>query len=81
MCIQRTDYMKINKYLLSVNNNLFKAIAIKARALINKNRIIYLISGDADFFQLGRENLFFINYKTKKAITLSKDEAKEALKF
>jgi len=42
---------------------------------------IYLVSGDQDFLQLGRPNLYFINYKTKKAIELSKEEATEALKL
>jgi 5'-3' exonuclease len=41
---------------------------------------IYLISGDKDFLQLGRPNLIFLNYKSKKGITLTPDEAKEALK-
>jgi 5'-3' exonuclease len=36
---------------------------------------IYLISGDNDFLQLGRDNLYFINYKQKELVTLSKDEA------
>lgn len=49
---------------------------------IEKSEIkIVLVSGDQDFLQLGRENLFFINYKSKKAITLTKEEAKEALKL
>ena len=58
-------------------------IAIICRKLqVEKPELkIYIVSGDKDFLQLGRENLFFINYKTKKAITLSKDEAKEALKL
>ena len=41
---------------------------------------IYLISGDQDFLQLGRENLIFLNYKSKKPIQLTVEEAKEALK-
>jgi 5'-3' exonuclease len=41
---------------------------------------IYLISGDKDFLQLGRENLVFLNYKAKKPIVLTNEEAKEALK-
>jgi 5'-3' exonuclease len=51
------------------------AIICKEYELINKNRIIYLISGDADFFQLGRKNLFFTNYKTKELKELDKKEA------
>jgi 5'-3' exonuclease len=42
---------------------------------------VYLISGDKDFLQLGRENLIFINYKSKKPLILSKEEAKEQLKL
>jgi 5'-3' exonuclease len=45
----------------------------------NLDTKIYLISGDQDFLQLGRENLYFINYKSKKAILLIREEAKEAL--
>ena len=41
---------------------------------------IYLISGDKDFLQLGRENLIFLNYKAKKPIVLTNEEAKDALK-
>ena len=40
---------------------------------------IYLVSGDDDFLQLGRENLIFINYKKKKPFTLTVEEAKQAL--
>ena len=42
---------------------------------------IYIVSGDKDFLQLGRNNLFFIDYKSKKLLSLSEDEAKEALKI
>ena len=37
---------------------------------------IYIISGDEDFKQLGRQNLYFINFKTKKLLELTIDEAK-----
>jgi 5'-3' exonuclease len=42
---------------------------------------VYLISGDKDFLQLGRDNLIFINYKSKKPVTLTPEEAKEQLKL
>ena len=42
---------------------------------------VYLISGDKDFLQLGRENLIFINYKSKELFTLTVEEAKEQLKL
>lgn len=40
---------------------------------------IYLVSGDEDFLQLGRDNLTFINYKAKKPFVLTEEEAKDAL--
>ncbi len=42
---------------------------------------IYLISGDKDFLQLGRDNLIFINYKSKKQEVLTVEQAKEQLKL
>jgi 5'-3' exonuclease len=58
-------------------------IAIISRNMekTNKDTKIFLVSGDQDFLQLGRDNLFFINYKSKKPLLLTKDEAKEALKM
>ena len=44
------------------------------------NQKIYLVSGDEDFLQLGRDNLIFINYKKKKPFILSSNEANEFLK-
>ena len=41
---------------------------------------IYLVSGDEDFLQLGRDKLTFINYKKKRPFVLTKDEASQALK-
>lgn len=57
-------------------------IAIISMHLEEKNpsRPTYLVSGDGDFLQLGRDNLTFINYKIKKPMVLNKDQAKEALK-
>lgn len=46
----------------------------------NSTRPVYLVSGDADFLQLGRDNLTFINYKAKKPIVLTKAEAANALR-
>ncbi len=44
------------------------------------NKTVYLVSGDADFLQLGRPNLTFINYKAKKPIVLTKEQASSALR-
>lgn len=56
-------------------------IAIICMELKNKfpNRSVYLVSGDEDFLQLGRPNLTFINYKTKKPFVLSEEEANKSL--
>jgi len=56
------------------------AIICKHYEKVNDKLKIVLVSGDQDFLQLGRDNLFFINYKTKKHVLLSREEAKEALK-
>jgi len=52
------------------------AIIIKYYEKINPNKKIYLISGDKDFLQLGRENIYFINFKIKKSVQYTKEEAK-----
>jgi 5'-3' exonuclease len=56
-------------------------IAIICMELKDKdpNRPVYLVSGDEDFLQLGRTNLTFINYKTKKPFVLTEEEAAKAL--
>jgi 5'-3' exonuclease len=41
---------------------------------------VYLVSGDEDFLQLGRNNLTFINYKIKKPFVLTEEEAASALR-
>jgi 5'-3' exonuclease len=46
---------------------------------INNNQEIYVLSGDQDFLQLGRENIKFINYKSKTIKVLTEEEAKESL--
>lgn len=55
-------------------------IAVICMHLKASKQNIILISGDADFFQLGRDNLTFINYKSKKPQVLSEKEAEESLK-
>lgn len=46
-----------------------------------KDQLIYLVSGDEDFLQLGRDNLIFVNYKAKKAFKLTEEEAMKALRI
>lgn len=42
----------------------------------NPNREIIIVSGDNDFLQLGRPNVRFINYKIKKFVEYTEEEAK-----
>ena len=51
-------------------------IIIKYYENTDPTKNIYLLSGDKDFLQLGRDHLYFINFKTKKPYQISKDEAK-----
>lgn len=46
-----------------------------------KEQLIYLVSGDEDFLQLGRDNIIFVNYKAKKPFKLTEEEAKKALRI
>jgi 5'-3' exonuclease len=72
------------------NNNMFKIRINKLEAddviaticnylenILQNN--IYIISGDEDFLQLGRPNLYFVNFKIKKPMQLNLDDAKMAL--
>jgi 5'-3' exonuclease len=82
-------YNKIIPNILKNNKNMFKIrinkleaddiIATISKHLENTSVNIYLLSGDEDFLQLGRKNLYFINYKTKKPKELSLGDAKLAL--
>ena len=56
------------------------AVIAKYYEYTEPDKKIYIISGDKDFLQLGRENLIFIDYKNKKHIILSREEAKNSLK-
>lgn len=75
------DILK-NKNMFKIRINKLEAddlIATICKYFENNETNIYLVSGDEDFLQLGRKNLFFINFKTKKPKELSIDEAKMAL--
>lgn len=55
------------------------ALTVKYIRKKKMKNIVYLISGDEDFKQLGYNNLYFINYKKKELIKLTKKEAKQSL--
>jgi 5'-3' exonuclease len=74
--------------ILKEHNNIYKIrldkleaddiIGLVAKYIEEKyeTKNVFIMSGDQDFYQLGRENVSFINYKTKKPIIFNKDEAK-----
>ena len=45
----------------------------------NPDQVIQIVSGDTDFLQLGRTNVKFINYKSKKYIEIDNMEANKLL--
>ena len=80
------EFIKLNPqaiYKLRVEqmeaDDLIAIIAMRLEKT-SPTRQVYLVSGDADFLQLGRDNLTFINYKAKKPIVLTKEEANKALR-
>lgn len=80
-------YSKLIPQIIKENNNIFKIRINKLEAddiigIIAKhieqeyqNKNVFIISGDKDFYQLGRDNVQFINYKTKKPLIFNKEEA------
>jgi 5'-3' exonuclease len=54
-------------------------IGIICKYLENKDINIYILSGDKDFLQLGKSNIYFVNFKNKKHLELSSKEALLAL--
>lgn len=84
------DYIIPNINNAFLNVNIFKINNIEADDIIagiciyfksiNPLQKIYIISSDEDFLQLGRDNITFINYKNKKFINISEDDAKLSLK-
>ena len=76
--------VKDNPHIFSIKEDKVEAddiiaVICKNMEVLNKDFPIYLVSGDEDFKQLGRKNLHFINYKTKKLIELTKKEAEKNL--
>lgn len=92
---EKNDYKPIFKYtydiiipkIINTNNNISKlridnleADDVIAIICKNYNKLpIYLISGDEDFLQLGRDNIKFLNYKSKTILELTENEAQYKL--
>jgi len=69
-------YLQINKIEA---DDIIGSICLYLKS-VDSQQIIYILSGDQDFLQLSRKNIIFINYKTKKNLSLTEDEACENLK-
>jgi 5'-3' exonuclease len=86
--IFKYTYNNLIPSFLKDNNNIFKIridkleaddiIGIIAKYIEEKyeDKKVFIMSGDQDFYQLGRDNVHFINYKTKKPLVFSKDRAR-----
>ena len=75
------NIIKSYNYIYKLRINKVEADDIIAViCMYDQNQQIYIISGDNDFLQLGRENLYFINYKNKKLVSLSKEQAQIELR-
>jgi 5'-3' exonuclease len=86
--IFKYTYSNLIPSILKDNNNIFKIrinkleaddiIGIIAKHIEEKyeNKKVFIMSGDQDFYQLGRNNVSFINYKTKKPLVFSKEQSK-----
>ena len=78
-------FIKENKHINSLSidkleaDDLIAGISLHYEKNYPKHQV-YVISGDEDFLQLGRPNLTIINYKTKKPIEQTKEEAITALR-
>lgn len=66
-----------NMYSLQVPN--LEADDIIACITLHVKHNIIIISGDTDFLQLGNENIQFINYKSKKFLEITSNDAIEYL--
>ena len=79
------NFIKTNDNIHGIRINSMEADDLIASISIylkdeNKFDMIYIVSGDADFHQLGREDITFVNYKNKKPFKLTENEAMLSLK-
>jgi 5'-3' exonuclease len=77
-------YIKEHNNIFKIRINKLEAddiIGIIAKYLEQEYTLkkIFIMSGDRDFYQLGRENVCFINYKNKKPIIFNKEQAQTEL--
>ena len=87
----KLTYSELIPSLVKDNKNIYKLqlprmeaddiIALSTRYIRYKkpNKMIYVVSGDNDFLQLGFDKLYFADYKKKEVFQLTKEEAKTAL--
>jgi 5'-3' exonuclease len=84
-------YSKLIPNIIKENKNIFKIrinrleaddiIGIIAKYIEKEyeTKKVFIMSGDKDFYQLGRDNVQFINYKTKKPLIFTKEQAQYEL--
>lgn len=80
-------YSNLIPTIIKENRNIFKIrinrleaddiIGIIAKHIEKEyeTKNVFIMSGDKDFYQLGRNNVQFINYKTKKPLVFTKEQA------
>jgi 5'-3' exonuclease len=78
------NFIKNNENIFGMRIDNMEAddlIASISMYLKNENLfdMIYIVSGDADFHQLGNDSIMFVNYKHKKPFKLTEEEAKLSL--
>lgn len=76
--------IKDNKNIFKIRINRLEAddiIGIIAKHIEKEyeTKNVFIMSGDKDFYQLGRNNVQFINYKTKKPLIFTKEQAQYEL--
>lgn len=88
----RYTYRNIIPRLVKENKNIHEilidkiegddVIAVCSKYIRKKypNKLVYVVSGDKDFYQLGYPNLYFADYKKKEILNLTRNQAKEELR-
>jgi 5'-3' exonuclease len=77
------SFVKNNSNIFSIKVDCVEAddiIAVISNLTKKTNLNVYIVSGDDDFTQLGRNNLYIIDYKTKKIKQYTEEESRNKLR-
>lgn len=78
----KNDPKKIYKiYIDGAEADDIIAVICKYYKSTDINKKIYIVSGDSDFYQLGRSNVYFVNYKKKGVLEINESEAIMLLRY